>query len=264
MSSKPHDAIYEHFHPEERHFVDRVQEWVERAGERHETIRTDFLDPRQMQIVSALANRNVDVAVDFFGGSEQAERKRAWIAQDYRQASIEDYGITLIEITSPDPQFDQLDHGDVLGAVLGLGIKREKLGDIHLHADRCHLLCAEEMADYIGIHLNQVHRLSVTTQLLPLEKLQPVQINLEEVSLSVASLRLDGIVSDVVRVSRAKVLQPIKAGRCKVNWKVEENPSVQLQEGDVVSLKGFGRFQVLSIHGTTKSGRMRVKIGKYV
>ncbi|GIQ67943.1 RNA-binding protein [Xylanibacillus composti] len=264
MSSKSNDAIYEHFHPDERHFVDRVQEWVERAGDRHETVRTDFLDPRQIQIVLALANRNVDVAVDFFGGAERAERKRAWIAQDYRQPTQDDFGIALMAIASPEPQFDQLDHGDVLGAVLGLGIKRDKLGDIHLHADRCHLLCAEEMADYIRIHLNQVHRLSVTADRIPLEQLAPVDTKLEELSLSVASLRLDGIVSDVVRVSRAKVLQPIKAGRCKVNWKVEENPSVQLREGDVVSLKGFGRFQVLSIDGVTKSGRMRVKIGKYV
>ncbi len=262
--NKPHDAIYEHFHPDERHYVDRVHDWVERAGERHETIRTDFLDPRQLQIVEAMANRNIDVAVDFFGGSEQAERKRAWIAQDYRQASLEDFGIALIAITSPEAQFDQLDHGDVLGAVLGLGIKRDKLGDIHLHADFCHLLCADEMADYISIHLNQVHRLSVTADRVPLDELQPVQVKLEEVSLSVASLRLDGIVSDVVRMSRAKVLQPIKTGRCKVNWKVEENPSVQLREGDVVSMKGFGRFKVLAISGVTKSGRMRVQVGKYV
>jgi RNA-binding protein YlmH len=59
-------------------------------------------------------------------------------------------------------------------------------------------------------------------------------------------------------------VEPIRAGRCRVNWKTEEDPSQQLHEGDVVSFKGFGRFKVLEVDGVTKKGRIRVKIGKYV
>ncbi|MOA60324.1 S4 domain protein [compost metagenome] len=79
-----------------------------------------------------------------------------------------------------------------------------------------------------------------------------------------ASLRLDGIVSDVFRLSRSKVLVPIKAGRCRVNWKTEEDPSKQLKAGDMVALQGFGRFKVLETDGVTKKGRLRVRIGKFV
>ena len=82
-------------------------------------------------------------------------------------------------------------------------------------------------------------------------------------SLSVASMRLDGIVSDVCRLSRAKALVPIQAGRCRVNFKTESDPSKPLKEGDVVSLQGFGRFRVLEVEGVNKKGRTRVKIGKY-
>ncbi|MNF02421.1 hypothetical protein D3C80_2015610 [compost metagenome] len=82
--------------------------------------------------------------------------------------------------------------------------------------------------------------------------------------LTVASLRLDGIVSDVYRLSRSKVLIPIKAGRCRINWRTEEDPSKNLKEGDIVSLQGFGRFKVLELDGVTKKGRFRVKIGKFV
>jgi RNA-binding protein YlmH len=125
-------------------------------------------------------------------------------------------------------------------------------------------LVAEEAADYLRLQLSQVHRVHVHTELLPLERLAAARTELQEQQLSVASMRLDGIASDVFRLSRAKVLIPIQAGRCRVNWKPEANPSLPLKEGDVVSLQGFGRFKVLEIEGLSKSGRMRVKIGKYV
>lgn len=255
--------LYAHFHADERAFVDRAWEWVERAAEHHAVKRTDFLDPRQCYIVTSLANRyGVNIRLD--GGYEDAERKRAIIVPDYRDAEAEDAGIMVLAITSHDAKFADLDHGDFLGAILGLGVKREKIGDIHVLGHACHCLVAAEIAEFFELHLNQVHRAQVTAELLPLEKLQTAAVRLEEIALSVASMRLDGIVSDVVRLSRAKVLQPIKAGRCRVNWKVEEDPGAQLKEGDVVSLQGFGRFKVLAVEGATKSGRTRVKIGKYI
>lgn len=252
-----------HFHPDEHAFVDKALEWIERAEQHHAVKRSDFLDPRQCHIVKSLAAKH-DVNVRLDGGYDGAERRRAVIVPDYRDPDGEDVGIMVLAIESHDSKFAELDHGDFLGAILGLGVKREKIGDIHVLGHACHCLVAGEIAEFFDLHLNQVHRAQVTTELLPLSKLQTVSVRLEEVGLSVASMRLDGIVSDVVRLSRAKVLQPIKAGRCRVNWKVEEDPSTPLREGDVVSLQGFGRFKVLAVEGVTKSGRMRVKIGKYI
>lgn len=258
------DQLYAHFHPEERRFVDKAAEWVERAAVHHAVKRSDFLDPRQAFIVTTLANRQPDVRLRLDGGYGQAERKRALIAPDYRDVEDEDIGIMVLSIRSEDSKAAALDHGDYLGAVLGLGIKREKVGDIHVHADGAHILVASEIADYIHLNLQQVHRVHVFTEILPLSQLQMTVEQLEHMSLSVASLRLDGIASDVYRLSRAKIMTPIKAGRCKVNWKQEEDPSASLKEGDVVSMQGFGRFKVLEVEGMTKKGRVRVKIGKYV
>jgi RNA-binding protein YlmH len=130
--------IYEHFHPDEKSFVDRASEWVERAAERHETKRTDFLDPRQAHILYTLANRNPDVNVRVYGGSAQAERKKAIIAPDYKVLDDEDLGIVVLDITSEDRRISELDHGDYLGALLGLGIKRDKIGDLHVTEEGCH------------------------------------------------------------------------------------------------------------------------------
>jgi len=256
--------IYEHFHPDERVFVDRAWEWVERAAERHEMRRTDFLDPRQAHILFTLANRHPDAAVRLDGGTELAERRRALIAPDYRKLDDEEMGIAVLAIASDDRKIAELDHGDYLGALLGLGIKREKIGDLHVRADGCHALIAEEIGDFLIGHLKQVHRADVTASVLPVSELQEVKQELAEMSLSVASMRLDGIASDVFRLSRTKIVDPIRAGRCRVNWKTEEDPSTPLRAGDVVSLKGFGRFRIVEVEGLSKSGRTRVRVGKFV
>jgi RNA-binding protein YlmH len=256
--------IYEHFHPDEKAFVDRAWEWIERAALRHETKRTDFLDPRQAHILFTLANREPDAAVRLDGGSPNAERKRAMIAPAYRMLDDEPIGIAVLEISSEDRRISELDHGDYLGALLGLGIKRDKIGDLHVSEQGCHALITEDIGDFLIGHMKQAHRIDVTPSVLPLTALKESVPNLEEQTLSVASMRLDGIASDVFRMSRAKVMAPIRAGHCRVNWKTEENPSAQVHAGDIVSMKGYGRFKVLEVEGVSKSGRIRIRIGKFM
>lgn len=251
-----------HFSDDEKPFADKAWDWIKRAESNHSVKLTDFLDPRQGYILTTLANR-ADVLMRLDGGYEGAERKRAVITPDYRDPLEEDTGICVLAVTSPDSKFTSLEHGDFLGAILGLGVKRDKVGDIHVHGDVCHILVAQEIAEYFTMNMNQVHRVGVSTELLPLDKLRTADTRLEEMTLSVASLRMDGIVSDVWRLSRAKVLIPIKGGRCRLNWRVEEDPSTPLKDGDTVSLQGFGRFKVLEVEGVSKKGRMRVRIGKY-
>lgn len=257
-------SIYMHFHPDEHRFVDRAQEWIEDAAARHKIRLTDFLDPRQAHIVMTLANRNGDVTLRLDGGYAEAERRRALIAPDYIQPDDADMEIRVLSVTSADARTDALDHGDYMGAILGLGIKRDKIGDIHVLEQGCHCLVTEDIATFLHLHLQQVHRLKVMTEVIPLHALQTSESQLQEMTVSVASLRLDGIVGDVFRLSRAKALIPIKAGRLRVNWKVEEDPSKQLKEGDIVSLQGFGRFRVVELQGESKSGRLRLRIAKYV
>ncbi|MFC5532198.1 RNA-binding protein [Cohnella yongneupensis] len=259
-----HKNIYEHFHPDEKSFVDRAWEWVERAALYHEMKRTDFLDPRQASILLSLANRHPDAQVRLDGGYSQAERRRALVAPDYRMLEDEDMGITVLDIASDDRRISDLDHGDYLGALLGLGIKREKIGDLHVSESGCHALITEEIGDFLIGHMKQAHRVDVSVSVRPLAELKVVVSKMDEQVLSVASMRLDGIASDVFRLSRTKIVDPIRAGRCRVNWKAEENPAESLKEGDVVSVKGLGRFKVLEVEGMSKSGRIRVRIGKFV
>lgn len=257
-------GLHSHFHPDEHPFVDKAMEWIEKAASLHVVKRTDFLDPRQAYILQTLANREPDVKVWMDGGYVDAERKRAIIAPDYKFVDQDQFGISVLSVKSGEQKFLSLEHGDYLGSILGLGIKRDKIGDIQVLEDGCHFLVADEIADYINLHLRQVHRVNVLTEILALDKLQVAHSEIQELHLSVASMRLDGIASDVFHLSRMKILPPIKAGRCRVNWKPEEDPSTPLAENDMVSMQGFGRFKVLEVEGMTKKGRFRVKVGKYV
>lgn len=259
-----HEDLYMHFHPDEHRYVDRAREWVERAGQQHTLTQTYFLDPRQQMILQSLVNREPDVIVRLDGGYSEAERKRAIIAPDYRDLSVEHFGIGVLSIESQDQRYTSLEHGDFLGALIGLGMKRGHIGDIHPSAHFCHCLVTEEMMPYILSNLNQVHRVNVMAGSISLDQLQPMSVKFEEMTVTSASMRLDGILGDVFRMSRAKSALPIKAGRCRVNWKVVENPSHALQDGDIVSTQGFGRFKVLSADGPTKKGNIRLKIGKFI
>ncbi|GLX68279.1 RNA-binding protein [Paenibacillus glycanilyticus] len=254
-------AVYEHFHPDEKPFVDRAMEWVERSAQLHELKRTDFLDPRQSQILQMLANRDPDVKLRLDGGYPEAERCRAIIGPEYRYLEDEPAGLSVLAVTGGG---SELDHGDYLGALLGLGVKRDRIGDIHVHEDYAHIMVLDEIADYLNVHLRQVHRASVLTEIIPISELKPVVPDLQEMSFTVASMRLDGIASDVYRISRTKIVDPIRAGRCRVNWKTVENPSEPLKMGDVISFKGLGRFKVLEVDGMTKKGRIRVRVGKFI
>lgn len=257
-------AILSHFHPDERVYVLKTAGEIDQVVDRHELRRTDFLDPRQAVIVETLVRRHQDLHVVFYGGYPEAERKRAIIAPDYMRLDPEDAGIKVIDIVSDDVRIADLDHGDYLGALLGLGMKRDKLGDLHVTQSGCQCIIAEEMASFVDLHLKQVHRVTVSTAIVPIDRLCPIIPKREELTFTAASMRLDAIIGDVWRLSRAKSLIPIKAGRCRVNWKVEEDPSCLLKEEDTVSLKGFGRFVLQSVQGETKKGRIRIIVSKFV
>ncbi|MFD2116208.1 RNA-binding protein [Paenibacillus yanchengensis] len=258
------EGLYDHFHADEKIYVDRVLDWLVQSSDQHKIILTEFLDPRQVQILLSLSNRYPDVQVKADGGFPAAERKRVLLAPEYIDVESESSELTVLEVKLDNGMLFEADHGDFLGSVLGLGIKRDRIGDIHVHDRFAHIVVTQEIAVYLDTHLRQVHRHAVFTSILPVDQLVPAVQEMQTVHITVASMRLDGVASDVYRLSRTKIMPPIRAGRCKVNWKPVEDPSHQLYAGDVVSMKGFGRFKVLEVDGVTKKGRIRVQVGTYL
>lgn len=253
-------SLLDHFHKEEHPFVERVLEWIERVEDRVSPIRTDFLDPGQAFILQSLVKHFPGVFFSFFGGYDGAERVRAILYPEFQEPLSGDFKVKILQVTGGGGSFLSLGHRDYLGSLLGLGIKREKCGDILVHNDFAQIILSEEIFDFVRLHLTKVHRIPVVGEEISVELLQVTRKTEKRLSFTVQSPRLDAIVGDVFRLSRAKVLQPIRNGRVKVNWRMFTDPSFLLKEGDVVSFQGFGRFKVITLGEETRKGRIPVEV----
>lgn len=252
---------YEHFRKEEHPFIERAVDWFEQVENRHDHRLTDFLDPRQVYILQNLKVKYPNVALSASGGYPGAERCRVVITQEYAVNDSLDYGLSAFQITGSTPAFSKLEHKDFLGALLHCGLKREKFGDILQDAGQAQIIVAREIAGYVGLHLNQVHRISVSLQEIPLESLIPVPSDWKQTTITVPSTRADVVIGEVFHLSRSKALLPIRAGHLKVNWMVVDSPSFQLKPGDIVSLRGHGRFKLIQEEGQTRKGNFRLEVG---
>jgi RNA-binding protein YlmH len=254
------EALFAHFRPEERPFAERVLDWIYRAAEKYQPVQTPFLDPRQQFIVRSLVNREPDIGVWSDGGYEGAERGRMWVLPAHFPPDELPSGLAFLAIRPLSGR--ELKHPDVLGSLLGLGIKREKLGDLLLHPDGCHTVVADELANFIRLQLNRVGRETVSVEEISREDLVIPERDAIVQSITVASLRVDAVCAEGFRLSRSKASQLIKSGKCKVNWKVVDNPAETVAEQDMISLRGFGRLLVGKIDGRTKKGRYWVEVLK--
>lgn len=254
-------SIYQHFREEERPFIDSILEWKHQVIERYTPKLTDFLDPRQQHIIKALISEGDQVDVRLWGGYENAERKRALLLPPYHEDIEEnDFDVSLYELIYPK-KFVTIEHRHLLGSLMGLGLKREKFGDLLLTEDRSQVLLAEEIADFVRLNLNQVGRHSVRLEPQSFKELIIPFTEWDERQGTVASLRLDAVLAEIYRQPRSKLTEFIRAGLVKVNWKVIEKPAYELTPGDDLSVRGFGRSRIVSIEGETRKGNLWIKFG---
>lgn len=253
--------IYQHFRKDEHEFIDQVMEWKEYVERTYVNKLTDFLDPRQQQIASAIIGSGSDVRVSFFGGGENCERKRALFYPYYHSVSNDEFLIQLFEVEY-GKKFVQLDHRQVLGSLMSLGLVRDKFGDILVKDGDVQFFAAKEIADYIRMELTSIGRASVELREISFDQMIAVDESWNESIETVSSLRLDCIVSSVYNISRQKSREYIQRGLVKLNWKVEEDPSVICEPADILSVRKFGRAKLISIDGKTKKDKWKITVGK--
>lgn len=252
-----------HYRPHEHQFVERMIDLVERVDDRQSPQLTDFLDPRQAKIAKSILGSFADVMISLQGGHPDAERQRALFVPSYWQVEPEDHELTFLRIEIPG-EYVTLSHGDYLGALLGLGLKRGKIGDLSVHGDGCDLVVTRDIADYIRLHLSQVGRAAVhLTEIAPSQFIHK-QVQFAEKDFTVMSLRVDAVAGEAFGLSRTKIVDPIRGGKMQLNWQVIDNPAMPVEEGDVISLRGFGRVKIIEVGGLSKKGRTYIKIGKYL
>ncbi|WP_274309386.1 RNA-binding protein [Solibacillus daqui] len=256
------EHLIQHFRKDEQPFIEQVVGWQREVEDRYAPKLTDFLDPRQRYIVESVIGQNADLLIFTAGAFEEAERKRMLIAPSYFEPTEDDFQIGVYAINYP-AKFVQLRHPDVLGALLSIGLDRSKFGDIRLAENTVQFALASEISDYVRANLSgigkvkvHVEQVNLTTSLIQNEE------QWVENSYTVSSMRLDVVLATVASISRQKSQNLITAGKVKVNWTVREAVAFELQEGDIVSARGFGRMKVIMTEGRTKKDKIRLQVGR--
>lgn len=254
-------TIYQHFRPEEKEFIDQVLNWKDAVDASYAPKLTDFLDPREQEIIRSIISSQTEVKFELFGGTLSSERRRAIIYPDYFQVEDDDFQICLFEVEYPI-KFISLEHPQVLGSLMSLGLKRGKFGDILVHDGRIQFFVSKDVEDYISTQFESVGKTSVSLRAQPLANaLQPAE-NWHEVLVTASSLRLDTVISAIYNISRQKSQGFIQQGLVKLNWTLIENPAFECKEYDMISVRGYGRSKIISIEGKTKRDKWKITAGK--
>jgi len=220
-----------------------------------------FLTPAQAQSVTTYFTRRNDVALSHDGGFGGAERTRAVFTNPTWGESNRDELFTALKV-SHRPQ-DTLGHRDILGALMALGIKREAIGDIIIGESCATLVCLPEMSNFIIENLTKVGRIGIDISEISLDELPAREEELTIKTDTVASLRLDAILSSAFGISRTKATEFILSGRVSLNHQNCLRTDKEIFENDLLSVRGLGRTKLLEVGGISRKGRIFIKIGIY-
>lgn len=242
-------------------------EWISRCEDleqsvlKYKSVRfSRFVSPHELAVFQENFRVSPFINVLAFGGAEDAERVMLGFFPEFIEPDEALFPITRLFISG----ISGMTHRDVLGSVLGLGIKREMTGDIYVNGDEAVLMCDESIADFLMYQLKTVGRKKVTVSHLPEEKSLSLAHPFEVSRVVVSSLRLDALVSACTRISRGESQALIAADGVNVNFCTVNDGAKKIKEGDVLSIKHHGRYVFLSVTGETKKGRIAVEIKKYI
>ncbi len=233
-----------------------IFDMAEISCKRGTSIYGDFLSENS---ISTLLCRKQFLPLEpvLFGGTEDAERQMVAFIADYDEP---DFPIGAVKITSP--MLKNLSHRDFLGSILGLGIKREKCGDIIILEDRCYVFLHRDIVSFISSSLTKVGRVGVKCEECDLSDILLPQKNFSPVSGTVASPRLDAVVSVFTGKGRSQAAEIVNAGFVFVNGILSQKCDMHLSDGDILSVRGYGKA-VLETGGTSKKGRTFITLNKY-
>lgn len=256
------EHLLQHFRKEEQPFIEQTTNMMREVEDRYAPRLTDFLDPRQQFILNSVRGQYDSIESSAAGALEDAERKRVLLYPSYFEPTEEDYNMTVVEVKYPQ-NFVTLKHKDVLGSMMSLGIDRSKFGDIRVKEGSIQFVVATEVLDYVRANFVGIGKVKVHIEVVD-DSSNYFRQHEEWVSENhtVSSLRLDTVISSIFNISRQKSASLIQSGKVKVNWTEKDQPSMELQELDMISIRGFGRIKLLMIEGRTKKDKIRLQIGR--
>jgi len=251
---------------EERMLLARTLDKLEQAEHRSIPAHTPFLSPAEQACVTDLLNAWGQARHFLFGGFEGAERQLCVFLPHWqeREDFLSDPDLPVTALRARFPKDADPSHRDVLGALMALGITREKLGDILFGDGFCDVLCLADAAPILLSQWESVGRWKITPQPIPLSDLEVTPPEVRTIRDTVATLRLDAVLASGFSTSRGKAADLIAAGRVMVNHRECTKPDKAVAEGDVLTCRGLGKCVVKEVLGQSRKGRIMLVLERYI
>lgn len=242
----------------------RLTDLAKRAYNENRYTYSNFLSLEEQAYALEQQQEWSYIGMQLEGGHELAERKVMGFGSEEEFGYAGEFPIAVLKITPLLEKFsDSLNHRDYLGALMNLGIERDTLGDILIKERTAYIFCLSGMADYIMEHLTKVKHTNVRCEMSD-SRIPALKPTLKDEEFPVASLRLDGIIAALTKCSRKETLNFFTDKKVTLNGKITGRNSIQVKPGDVVSVRGYGKFIVEGTGGTTKKGKIYVHIKRYI
>jgi RNA-binding protein YlmH len=223
---------------------------------------SDFLDPAAQTLAGLLLQRAPGLTYDLVGGYAGAERRRLVLRPRSFRAEDVSSRVAAVRVEGEFPA--PPGRSELLSAVLRLGIRAEKVGDVVPDARGGSVFLVAELAPTVEERLVEVKGVPVTAREVAPEEVTAPAERKKEVRATVASLRLDSVASAGFGTSRSQMAREIKGMRVRLNWRPEDDPDAEVKAGDVIAIRGRGRLVVAEVTGTTKKGRLGLRLERYL
>lgn len=215
-----------------------------------------FLNPFELSVFNDIAKIN-NIEIVFLSCNKESERN-IFIANPYsNEIDSKDY-VSVLEFKQ-----NSINHPDVLGALLNLGLERNDIGDIYIGDGICEFVVLNKDKDFVKFNLTKIKNERVNLDFKKDNILSKNKIEYIEKRGFISSLRLDNIVSEFVNLSRSKAKTLIKRRLVKVNFQIIDNPSKIIEENSLISIRKEGRFIFDKVIGKSKKDNYHIEYRKY-
>lgn len=242
----------------------RLNDLAKRAYQQNIYTYSSFLSMAELAALNEIQDEISFIPYECFGGYAMAERQVVGFGSEEFFGYAGSFPITAVRITPLLEKFSEdLNHRDFLGALMHLGIERSTLGDILIKEKTAYLFCLEKIAEPVCNELTKIKHTNVRCEItgLDIPALMPTLVDEE---FPVSSLRLDGVLAALLKCSRKDALAFFADKRVTLNGRVTGRNSAILKEGDVFSVRGHGKFIFAGAGGSTRKGKIYVKVKRYV
>lgn len=251
--------------PEERIVLARALDQMERAANRSIPCATQFLSPAQRAALEPLLAACGQPRHLFHGGYEGAERTVCvflphWQAPDDWAAEDE---LAAIEAAFP-PTGAELTHRDLLGGLMGIGLTREKVGDILVGDTAAQIVCLKGAVSILLSQFDQAGRYRLRVGEISLADLTPTPAEIKLIHDTVSTLRLDAVLSSGFSLARGRAADAVTGGRVSVNHRECLKPDRAVAEGDILTCRGLGKCVLKAVGGPSRKGRIIIEIERYL